>query len=458
MQISIRIDLRKRCLQALLATLIVTFPIFAFSDSSTHLDQAFGKSGVVKIAIGTGKAWGSAGKAWAAGSATQSDGKIVIAASLADSSFAHTMALVRVSPDGEMDKQFGNKGVVNTQIGLNSRPVKIAILPDGRVVVAGWSHVNPRTEGITVVMYKPDGTLDERFADDGVLIFPKRYSAGFVHSLAIQPDGKIVVGGMTRIPKEVRDTRSIRSATDEFLLLARINGNGSFDASFGENGVVVTDVGGGDVQTTALAIQHDGKVVTSGTGKKSSISRLIIARYTPNGSLDTGFGDNGLFIKTTEKGVYSWPTVSVLPDGKIHVIAGLVGGRLLAFRLQKDGSNDLTFGGGGIVTASMELLRYRRYAPVLQSDGKMLVCGLVVRPPKPGLKQPPFYYSIGVARFLPNGLVDSSFGINGMHVVSIGSVTDSPASMAVQENGRIVIVGHSDDQDSQQVVLIRLVP
>jgi hypothetical protein len=94
----------------------------------------------------------------------------------------------------------------------------------------------------------------------------------------------------------------------------------------------------------------------------------------------------------------------------------------------------------------------------MQSDGRILISGISVRSPKPGQSQPPFYYSISIARFLPTGSVDNSFGKDGMHVLSIGAVSDIPAFTTVQSNGRIVIAGYSKNEASQQIVLVGLAP
>lgn len=84
-----------------------------FSEGGTHLDQTFAADGVAKISFGIGKNW-------ATGGVIQSDGKIIIAGSLADSSYAHSIALARVNPDGVLDEKFGDGGVIITKVGVNS--------------------------------------------------------------------------------------------------------------------------------------------------------------------------------------------------------------------------------------------------------------------------------------------------------------------------------------------------
>ena len=447
------IDLLKR-IQLCLALFGILLSSLTFSEGATYLDKTFAADGVAKISFGIGKNWATSG-------VTQSDGKIIIAGSLADSSYAHSIALARFNPNGILDKKFGDGGIIITKVGINSRSTGVAVMPDGRIVVAGWAFIEKGKEGITLAMYQADGSLDMRFGNQGFLIFPMEYSAAYVHSLAVQPDGKITVGGKITLRKEYRDQFFIRSVPDDYIFLARINSNGSFDTVFGQNGVVVTDIGGGAVRITSLTFQPDGKFIASGTRQKGVTSALVLARYNSNGVLDKHFGVEGLVNRTMENGRYKPPTVSVLADGRINLVGGYSlqnDAWLMLSRLRDDGAPDSTFGEGGTVTTRTTLWRYSNFIAIAKPDGKILVTGLSVRPPKPGQSQPPFYYSIGISRFLQNGQADDSFGPNGVQVMPIGAVTDEPVFMTVQENGRIVVAGHSDNQIDQQIILVGFVP
>lgn len=430
------------------------FPFAAFSEGNMHLDNSFGVGGIAKVAFGPGKNW-------VAGSATQADGKIVIAGSYAYEGFLHAIALARVGADGRLDKAFGDNGIVVSKIGVNSRAEKVVVLQDGRIAVAGWSFADKGKVGITLAMYLADGTPDVNFGERGVLVFPAEFSTGYVHSLAVQPDGKLVVGGMLTIRKEHREQAIARSVPSDYLLVARVSADGLIDKGFGSNGVVITDVGGGEIRLTSLTFQRDGKIVVSGTRKKGTESTLVLSRYCPDGVLDKDFGKDGLSERTNEKIRYSPPTVSLLLNGGIQVIGGFSlqdDGWLLVSQVQEDGTPDLNFGDRGAIATRTEFWKYSDFIPVVQSDGKILVAGLSVRPPKPGQRQPPFRYSIAVARFLQNGQIDSPFGYNGIQVVTVGSVTDKPASITLQSDGGVIVVGHSEDQEHQNVILIRLVP
>ena len=422
-----------------------------FSQGGAGLDQTFAAGGVAKFSFGSGKSWASSG-------VLQSDGKIIIAGSLADSSNAHSIALARVNADGVLDEKFGVGGIIVTKVGVNSRATGIAVAPNGQIAVAGLAFVEKGIEGITLVMYQADGSLDARFGNQGVLIFPMDFSAAHIYSIAFQPDGKVIVGGKITIRKEYRDAVIVRSVPDDYVFLARLNGNGSFDTAFGKNGLVVTDVGGGIVVTKSLTIQSDGKLIASGKSQKGATSAQILARYKLNGELDKRFGDDGIVKRTIENVRFNPPTASVLADGRIDLLGGYSlqdDAWLLLSRLRGDGAFDSTFGQDGIVATRTTLWRYSDFVSVTQPNGKILVSGLSLRLRDPGQTQSPFHFSIGISRFLQNGQADDSFGSHGMQVVPIG-VTDTPAFITMLENGRIVVAGHTDNKVNQQIVLIGL--
>lgn len=417
--------------------------------SDTVLDLSFGVNGIVKIAVG-------AQKNYVADSAIQSDGKIVVAISPADADFKTRIALVRVDVDGALDKKFGKNGVSNTSIGVNSQSEKVAILPDGRIVVAGWAYVNQYKKGIVLVMYKPDGTLDDRFADHGVLMLPPEYSASHVRAIKVQPDGKLVIGGEITVRKEYW------SKPNDFLFLARVNRNGTLDTEFGTGGVVKTDVGGCGVITT-LATLDNGKIIAAGTGCNSSASKqLVVVRYNQNGVVDNSFGNNGFFVSLLEQGDYHQAELTVLSDGWLHIVGShsmpYEGISLLAVRLRPDGKIDSSFGNNGTIAMPTKSFLFGNFSLILQADGKMLVAAGSLRPQKNDPPKPPFHFNFGVARFLADGQIDSTFGLNGVQIVSLGTETDMTESLILQANGQVIVAGHSDNQLNHQAVLVRFTP
>lgn len=415
----------------------------------SNADTTFGKNGLLKIGI-------DSKRIFAKDSLIQPDGKIVVAVNLSDKNYKESIALVRVRPDGTLDDQFGTDGVVSTTLGANSRPEKIGLLLDGRIVVVGWAHFSSDKEGITLTRYNTDGSLDERFADRGIYILPKGLWS-YAHALAVQPDGKVIVGGTITIPQARPDRGIGVFANKGHFFLMRIDKAGLLDPDFGENGLVATDVGG-DGKITALAIQGDGKIVASGTGNKNSKSRMIVARYDSNGSLDKHFGSDGLLVHEIEKGQYESPSVAELPDGKLLVGSSVWSEKhLLLTRLLLNGAIDPTFAVGGSLMVPTGTIQDRTF-PVLLPDGRVLVSGMVARTPKIGQSQPPYCNSFGVARFLVDGRADTSFGPAGMQVLPLGLCRDRAAKVMTQGNGQVILVGSVQSQTADHLVILGFPP
>ena len=123
----------------------------------------------------------------------------------------------------------------------------VAIQPDGKIVVVGSANIN----NFALARYNNDGSLDTTFAGDGKIIGPD----GSLNSVALQPDGKIVVAGVAS------------NGTNFDFVLARYNSYGSLDTSFGTGGKVLTDFTGNDDAANSVAIQPDGKIVVAGSAE-----------------------------------------------------------------------------------------------------------------------------------------------------------------------------------------------
>ncbi len=412
-----------------------------------NFDQKFGRNGVFKMSI-------EAKDIYVKDTVIQPDGKIVVAMGLSDKKYVESTALVRLRLNGTLDDEFGDNGVVSSNIGVNSRPEKVALLSDGKIVVAGWAHVNSEKEGITVTRFNANGSLDLGFADQGTLIFPRGLYS-YVHALAIQPDKKILVGGTVTIPTQLTSGGFITSVQHGYFYLARINENGTFDKDFGDKGLVATAVGGGG-KVLGLTIQQDGKIVAAGINQEGSAASIVVARYSNSGSLDKSFGDGGLAIRTTEKTRYQYSSMSILSDGKL-LVSYFAGKELSLIKYLQDGQVDSAYADGGQRKIATGPLMYG-VAPLILPDDRMFVSGLVIRPPAAGKSQPPYFYSAALTGFLSDGSTNPTFGRDGMQVLTVGTVNDRIASLVLQGKDRIVLIGNSKDQDVSQLVLLGLVP
>jgi len=126
--------------------------------------------------------------------ALQSDGKIV-ATGLNGGSFGTYFAVVRYELDGDLDPTFNGTGIVTTSISSGDASTAVAVQPDGKIVVVGESFDLDTGLNFTVVRYESDGQLDTTFNQTGIVTTPVSPSSDTALSVALQPDGKIVVAG-----------------------------------------------------------------------------------------------------------------------------------------------------------------------------------------------------------------------------------------------------------------------
>ncbi len=437
--------------QAIMLVIGLSVPLIG---QTTMLDNTFGTNGTVTAFIAGGDSDYDEGQSVA----LQSDGKIVVAGWSTDSQARYEFAVARFDVDGALDNTFGTNGTARVPIAGgnmdNDKAYSVAIQADGKIVLAGFS---PDTTGGTeyvafaLARFNPNGTLDNTFGTNGTVRafigsgvdssgFPI-YAAGY--SVAIQPNGKIVVAG-----------NYVDIFSGYGFAVARFNPNGSLDNTFGTNGTVTFSISGESYTLDygrSVAIQTDGKIVTAGYSLSSNGNNsFALARLDSNGSLDNTFGSAGkagTFISgggNDDEG-YS---VAIQSDGKI-VVAGFssdttsaLGNTAFAVaRFNPNGTTDSTFGTNGTVRAYInggDSISDRAYSVAIQTDGKIVVGGST----SSSLVQSSF----AIARFNSNGTMDSTFGTNGTTTTTFGTdvnIDDAARGLDVQSDGKTVAAGYS---------------
>lgn len=401
----------------------------AASASDGDLDTTFGTGGKVTTDF-------SAAFDAATAVAIQGDGKILVAGQ-ADSG-ASNFGLARYLSTGALDSSFGTGGKVTTLLGLSSVANAMALQPDGKIVLAGWSSNGSNTD-FAVARYRSDGTLDPAFGAGGKVITPIGTSDDVARAIALQADGKILVGGYR-----------YASSNHDFALV-RYNPDGSLDTDFGTGGKVTTSFGTANDVGTGLAVQSDSKIILGGYYRSASNGDdFAIARYNTDGSLDSTFGSGGKVTTTFTSGNDASTAVLLQPDGKI-LAAGLaqVSGNndFAVARYNTDGSLDSAgFGTNGKLTTPVGLAIDNGQAMALQLDGKILVGGYV---------QVGSTFDFGLVRYMASGSLDSTFGTGGKVITAIGSGHDIITALAVQSNGKILAAGRADGMPTTDWALLR---
>ncbi len=271
-------------------------------NANGSLDTTFDTDGIITTTVGISNDFGQS-------LAIQSDGKIVIAgySYIGGNS---KITLMRYNSNGSLDNTFDTDGILTTSIGTSNDFVQsLAIQSDGKIVVAGNSY-NGANYDFALVRYNTNGSLDNTFDADGIVLTAIGTSNDYGHSLAIQSDGKIVMAGY-----------SSNGIKFDFALL-RYNTNGSLDNTFDTDGILTTSVGNADDYGMSVVIQSDGKIFVAGVSYNGANNDFALVCYNTNGSLDNTFDTDG--IVTTPIGTVGDEGYSVVlqSDGKI-VVAGL---------------------------------------------------------------------------------------------------------------------------------------
>lgn len=301
--------------------------------------------------------------------AVQSDGKIVaFGQSRTDQTpITYYLLAMRFNSDGTLDSSFGTGG--KAAISLGNFPqfgLSVLIQPDGKIVGAAQARDQSNLPAMGAVRFNTDGTMDNGFGTGGTVIVPfGGTDVGAAASVNRQPDGKLVLAGVTDRPNTFRD-----------FALARLNTDGSLDNTFGTDGKVVTDLDRSDNFGDA-ALQRDGKIVVVGTSNVNI--ELSLARYNSDGTLDTTFGNGGKIVSIPTAGENFGSAVAVQPDGKVLAAAscGVFPDRdFCVLRYGVNGTIDNSFGMNGMVRTGLSSNSLDNpHEMFLQRDGKVIVSG-----------------------------------------------------------------------------------
>jgi uncharacterized delta-60 repeat protein len=308
----------------------------------------------------------------------------------------------RLNADGSLDPTFIVTNIAH-QSGLGSAGLPAVLQPDGKVVVSYFYLDASRTLRTGIMRLNPDGTRDTSF--NVTLAGP---ASDLLSAMALQPDGKILLGGFFE---------TVNGASRKYL--ARLNTNGTLDATL--------NAGTNAYSLTALAVQADGKIVVARQSYASGGSSNSLMRFNSNGTMDSTFTRAAPWHASGP--VFK---LAIQPDGKIlyaeeslEAVGGLAVRRLA--RLNADGSVDAGF------DARLVAFRIRALTPL--PDGKILIGGRVE-------------FTDGtvraVARLNADGSRDATFDVGiDAGATPYGNYGPEPAidQLALHADGRLVLAG-----------------
>src|SRR5690554_6731733 len=364
------------------------------------------------------------------GTVVQPDGKIVVVGQTGEPATYKAFA-IRYNADGTLDTSFGVDGKHVFPIGsMKSFATDVALQADGKIVMSGYTWDNV-TGDVFVIRLNTDGSLDNTFGTDGVALVSN--STDVTESIAVQSDGKILIGGYT----------------DDSFTVARFNTDGTLDTDFGNNGWSIVGFGSPSY-IKDITLQDDGKIVAAGFAIGAAY-QMAAARLNADGTIDNTFGSNGAVAFNVGDGNDFAFAVAVDDNGKV-----LIGGHkwisniglkydLAVVRLNEDGSFDTSYGDNGVAIA--RVVDGSNYAGdiLLQSDGKVVIAGYTVLET---------VYDLAMARFDVDGNLDDTFGIGGMVNTDYNGGEDYGSAMALQPDDKIILAGNTFTGSGTSEILV----
>jgi uncharacterized delta-60 repeat protein len=312
--------------------------------------------------------------------------------------------------------------------------------PQGRLVSAGWAldaHGAVYRSRIVVARTRADGAIDKSFGKDGLATFAiGEYSS--VDALTVLPNGKLILTG----------------TTDGMLLALRLLSNGQLDKSFGAGGLskiplgLPVTSGIAKIGGRSGAVDAKGRILlASGYRKREGAPKeLALARLSPDGKPDPTFGEKGLVHTPLQGDAFAF---SLLLDGEKIVLGGSAHRDLALARYDSHGNLDPSFARKGIYTRHVSDSSSVLLSLTKDAHGNYLGAAEAFNPT-----------SLTAARLTHNGEADRAFGKDGLAVVPLPEpeFSASAAAIAIDREGKPLVAGTMHDACNSLFFLARLLP
>lgn len=388
------------------------------------LDRTFGTGGVVTAGM-------QSTLNLAPTATTQADGKILVVGrfSIDTPTLSNTIEEVqyinvsRYNVDGSLDTTFGNKGAVLTYL-VASSAISIAVQKDGKIVLGGSGYDYYLNDNTVLLRYHGNGQPDSSFGTNGIAVYQSIQSFG-VGKIQVLSDGSIIAQG----------------AEYGQLMLMRCDSAGRLDGAFGKFGVVVENASA----ASSFGLQCDGKIIAMGYTR--SLENYL-SRFNPDGSPDMSFGKGD----SAPVRITNARCIAIKNDGKIIVAGNGNTDNSNVCRVEQflpDGTPDSSFGYAGIALINFPTnLAYYEVVPttvIVQPDQKILIGATG--------QGYPYYsyidtYYFAVARITTEGAADTTFGTRGLVQNNFGAST----TLLMQPDGKIIQVGNTRNESNTVIV------
>jgi len=406
-----------------LLSFLLIFLAISFGQAGV-LDSTFADNGILTWDVSGGGAENGHGMA------VQEDGKIVIALS---SGFPggnfFDIAVVRLNVDGSIDSTFAENGVYHFANGIASDLVyHLELLDDGKILIGGGYGAAAADTEFLLIKLNQDGNPDTSFGTDGIVIHPIGVSEDYIHSMVIDEEGRIIVGGNSKVPGFFASSN----------VLCRYKSNGVVDTTFGTNGIYMW----GDEETTDeiwdVAFADDGNIIACGKVRPAGTNRPSIYKIFKDGSgIDSTFANNGEIIAPFEgyaRDMIIHSNGNILITGSNSTINGE---DMIVLAYNKDGSPNTNFGVGGTFLLNAAANDYG-HSLIEQSDGKILIGGESGGPLFPA---PSIPIAFICARISADGILDTSWAEEGYVTTETSTWMAWAHEVALQPDGKVLLAG-----------------
>jgi uncharacterized delta-60 repeat protein len=376
------------------------------------------------------------------------------------------VAPVYGSAPGALDTTFGNGGIAVGTL-QNATPSSVLFQSNGDIIVIAMSaNSASAVEAIGITRFLPNGAVDTKFGTSGITYVAFTTYYNWPIAAAVQSDDKIVlVSRVDNGQSNITDTG-----------IARLSANGGLDTTFGQDGKVMLGLtdSTGSVSTgpTAVLVQSNGEILVAAAAATGGFGSTAFVRYSPNGTLDDTFGQEGIELINVYGGAP--PILAELTTGDLLTVTGSViaqyspsgtlrpqvtGGTRLITSTTLSGLPNLLDPDGNVLLGIEQSAGYGTHATVAQlvrflptggvdwtfqnqpfgsvvdaavepDDHKIVVVG-----------QAPKSADLNLLRFNPDGSVDTTFGNGGTVSTPVAGGSAFPNLVTMQADGKILVVG-----------------
>ncbi len=339
---------------------------------------------------------------------------------------------------GILDPDFGQGGWIHTDFGGKDQANAVAIQTDGKILVGGRTNLGSTDYDFALARYLENGDLDPDFGTAGKMTWNFGSSQENIEFIYVLENHDIVLGGFSN------------NSPNSLAILIKLKPDGMPDPGFGDQGILKYKFGR-STAPLAMAVQQDGKYLVSGLAIIDSFDiDWLVARFYPDGTLDSTFNHKGFThynFLTREDIPFS---ILIQDDGKIFMTgcAGVFPKANFAFlRLNQDGSLDQSFGDNGSLQTDFQDNQDVAYSSVILPDGRFIASGTA--------KDSVTNLDFALAQYTADGKPDLSFGNNGKITYDLMGPVDYGLYMIRQADGKYLVCGVNNILTRNSYVVVR---